>query len=255
MSNAQTLFQIGTIPSDKKKRDILDEAEPEHVYPVFTYIFDTLNKHEYLDSYRCINGDLLIAVDGTEYYNSKTIHCENCNVTNHRNGTLTYSHKAIMPVVVSPQNNQVISLGPEFITKQDGAKKQDCEHEAMKRWLLKQSADLRHLGITILGDDLYCDQPICLAIQDAGFNFILVCLPESHKTLYEWIDFFAKEGQVQNHQYRQWTGKEYITNIYRFVNEVPVRDGKNALNVCGVKSQPLRQMELFSTKTLLPLII
>ena len=58
-SNAQTLFQIGTIPSDNQITDILDEVKPEHVYPVFTYIFDTCHYHEYLESYRRINGDLL----------------------------------------------------------------------------------------------------------------------------------------------------------------------------------------------------
>jgi len=134
-SNAQTLFQIGTIPSDNHIRDILDETSPEHVYPVFTYIFDTLYYHDYFENYRRVNGDLLIAFDGTEYHNSKTIHCQNCNVTNHRNGTITYSHKAIMPVVVAPQNDIVISLEPEFITPQDGKVKQDCVYYAMKRWL------------------------------------------------------------------------------------------------------------------------
>ena len=230
-SNAQTLFQIDTIPSDNHIRDILDEAKPEHVYPVFTYIFDTLNQHEYLDSYRCINGDLLIAFDGTEYHHSQSIYCENCNITRHRNGTVTYSHKAIMPVVVSPKNNTVISIEPEFIVPQDGNVKQDCEHEAMKRWLKKHHAHYRPLGVTVLGDDLYCDQPMCLAIREAGFNFILVCLPESHKTLYEWVDFLASGGSRQSHINRRWTGKEYETDTYCFVNEVPIRDGEDAFKV------------------------
>jgi len=83
----------------------------------------------------------------------------------------------------------------------------------------------------VLGDFLYCDQPICLAILKAGFNLILVCLPKSHQTLYEWIDFLAAGGQVQNRQCRRWTGKEHETDTYRFVNDVPVRDGEEALNV------------------------
>jgi len=58
-SNAQTFFQIDTIPSDNHIRYLLDEVSPEYMYPVFTYIFDTLNEHEYLNSYRRINGDLL----------------------------------------------------------------------------------------------------------------------------------------------------------------------------------------------------
>jgi hypothetical protein len=94
----------------------MDVVEPELIYPVFNYVFETLNKPGYLDNYRCVEGDLLIALDGTDYHNSKHIHCENCNITNHRNGTTTYSHKAILPVLVAPENDMVISLEPEFIT-------------------------------------------------------------------------------------------------------------------------------------------
>lgn len=230
-SNAQSLFQIDKIPSDNHIRDIMDVVKPELIYPVFNHVFDTMNKHGYLDNYRCVEGDLLIALDGTDYHNSKHIHCENCNITNHRNGTTTYSHKAILPVLVAPGNNTVLSLEPEFITPQDGHNKQDCEHEAVKRWLKKYRTHYSLLGGTILGDDLLCDQPICLAIKDAGFNFILVCLPDSHKTLYSFLDFLAKSGSVHEYTSQRWTGKERLTDTYRFVNEVPIRDGQDALMV------------------------
>jgi len=230
-SNAQSLFQIDTVPSDNHIRDMMDQVPPEQLEPVFSYVFESLNYHGHLDNYRCIEGNLLIALDGTDYHNSKQISCENCNVTNHRNGTISYSHKAILPVVVAPGNDTVISLKPEFITPQDGHNKQDCEHEAAKRWLNKHSTDYRHLGITILGDDLFCDQPMCLAIRKARFNFILVCLPESHQTLYEWVYFCHKTNGIQSYINRRWTGKEHQTDSYRFLNEVPIRDGEDALRV------------------------
>jgi hypothetical protein len=43
------------------------------------------------------------------------------------NGKTRYSHKAVMPVIVSPKQSSVIPLAPEFITPQDGHDKQDCE--------------------------------------------------------------------------------------------------------------------------------
>ena len=99
-SNAQTLFQIEQIPSENQIRNLLDEQ-------VFTDIFDSLNEHQYLEDYRRINGDLLIAVDGTHYHRSQSIGCQNCNIITHRNGTVTYFHQAIMPVVVVLGNNTV----------------------------------------------------------------------------------------------------------------------------------------------------
>lgn len=133
--------------------------------------------------------------------------------------------------MVAPKNHTVISLEPEFIIPQDGNVKQDCEHEAMKRWLKKHNADSRSLGVTVLGDDLYCLKPMCLAIQDAGFNFILVCLPESHKTLYEWVDFLATGGKKQSYINRRGLVQESETDTYRFVNDVPIRFGADALTV------------------------
>lgn len=147
-SNAQSLFQIGKIPSDNHIRDMMDVVEPGLLYPVFNHVFETMNEHGHIDNYRCIKGDLLIALDGTDYHSSKHIHCENCNITNHRNGTITYSHKAILPVLVAPGNETVRSKEPEFITPQDGHNKQDCEHEAVKRWLKKSRARYSPLGAT-----------------------------------------------------------------------------------------------------------
>ena len=47
------------------------------------------------------------------------------------------------------------------------------------------------MDATILGDDLYSRQPVCEAILNAGLNFILVCKPKSHKTLYKRVDGFG----------------------------------------------------------------
>jgi len=87
-----------------------------------------LDSTSHLNSFKSINGNLLIPLDGTHYYSSKTIYCKQCSVKKHKNGTVSYSHSAITPVIVSPNCNQVISLEPEFITPQDGTQKQDCEN-------------------------------------------------------------------------------------------------------------------------------
>ena len=54
------------------------------------------------------------------------------NFRNHRNGTTTYFHGCVTPIVVSPHQKQVINLEPEFIKKQDGHQKQDCENAAVE---------------------------------------------------------------------------------------------------------------------------
>jgi hypothetical protein len=67
-------------------------------------------------------------MDGTQYFSSSKIHCPQCRVSEHHNGTVTYSHSVVTPVIVAPGKARVIPLEPEFITPQDGHAKQDCEN-------------------------------------------------------------------------------------------------------------------------------
>jgi len=187
-NNARSLFGIEKIPSDGHIRDLMDEVQPSYVFPVFEYIIKYLKTKGFLDTFRSYNDNILCALYGVQYFSSKKIHCEKCNTKNHKNGTTTYYHTAITPVFVVPGNNQVISLPPESITPQDGHTKQDCENAAAKRWLKQYGPVYKGLGITVLGDDLYCKQPLTNLIVEQGLSFILVCKPDSHKTLYQWVE-------------------------------------------------------------------
>jgi hypothetical protein len=230
-NNIQSLFSVDKIPSDNWIRKLLDPVNPSEVFPIFSYIFDALKETGYLYRFKSINGNLLIPLDGTQYYSSNTIHCNQCSTKHHKNGTITYSHSVITPVIVSTDSNYVISLEPEFITPQDGSKKQDCENAAAKRWLLKYAKRYKEIGATILGDDLYSGQPLCQLILDSELNFILVCKPKSHQTLYEWVDSLQTTGHITTVVTKHRIGKKTKTYTYRFVNEVPLRDGDNALKV------------------------
>jgi hypothetical protein len=119
-SNARSLFGMTRTPSDNHIRNLLDPVPPDTVFSLFSCAVDALHALGHLEPYRSINGDLLMAMDGTEYFSSSKIHCENCRVTEHKNGTLTYSHTVLTPVIVAPGNPRVIPLEPEFVTPQDG---------------------------------------------------------------------------------------------------------------------------------------
>jgi hypothetical protein len=230
-NNALSLFGIRQIPSDNQIRNLLDPVPPAALLPVFAAVVEQLHYDGHLEAYRAINGDLLVAMDGTQYFASAKIHCAQCSVTEHSNGHTTYSHSVVTPVIVAPGNPQVIALEPEFITPQDGHEKQDCENAAAKRWLGQFGPRYRPLGITILGDDLYCKQPVCEAIREAGLNFILVCKPDSHPTLSEWVTGLAATGDVSTLTLQRRHGKRTDIDTYRFVSHVPLRDGDDALMV------------------------
>ncbi len=230
-SNAQTLFAMDKIPSDNHIRDLLDVVAPSLVFPVFHYILEGIKDAGQLDAFRSYNDNLLCALDGTQYFSSNKIHCENCSTKEHQNGTVTYSHTAITPVLVAPGNNKAISLPPEFIVPQDGHNKQDCENAAAKRRITQYAPIYKKLGITVLGDDLYCKQPICTLTLENELDFIFVCKPDSHKTLYQWLEEMQALQAIETVVEKRWTGKTHHIDTYRFINQVPLRDGEDALQV------------------------
>lgn len=116
---------------------------------------------------------------------------------------------------------------PEFVVPQDGHHKQDCENMAAKRWVLQYGPRYSNLNVTILGDDLYCHQPFCQQLLAQQLNFILVCRPESHTTLYEHLDGITLPTATT----KRWTGQIEETYTYRYLNGLPLKDGEDALLV------------------------
>jgi hypothetical protein len=131
--NAESLFGLKKIPCDHQIRTLLDPIPAKTIFKTFKTAAEWLEENQISNQFKYLNNQLLLALDGTEYYSSKKINCPQCNCRNHRNGQTTYYHQVITPVIVSPQKKQVINLEPEFIRKQDGKSKQDCENVAVKR--------------------------------------------------------------------------------------------------------------------------
>lgn len=234
-SNAQTLFGMKNIPSDSHIRSMLDGVPPSRVGSIYRLVFERLEAGGILDGLRSYAKSLLIAMDGTEYFSSPKIHCANCSHRERSNGKTNYYHSALTPVIVQSGNEHVISLEPEFITPQDGHEKQDCEIEAGKRWLRTHGKYYARRNATLLGDDLYSCQPFCLAVQEAGLHFILVCKPDSHLHLYESVAFLETQGLLGKFQKRVWNGKYGEIYTYRYANQLPVRTGSDALLVNWVE--------------------
>lgn len=230
-SNANTLFAMTEIPSGNHIRDLIDSVPPEAVSPMFNRIEARLEAEGYLEPYRVLDDQLLIALDGTQYHSSASIHCDQCTVRQHRSGKTSYSHTVVTPVIVAPGRNRVLALQPEFVTPQDGHDKQDCEHAAAKRWITRCAEAYRERKVTLLGDDLYAHQPLCEAALEAGFSFLFVCKPTSHKTLYEWLDGLPRTGHVEQIRLTRRKGCRGEIDTYEFANHLPLRDGEEALEV------------------------
>ena len=230
-NNAQSLFGVHQIPSDPQIRNLLDPVAPHHLAPLFIDTVEALQRCGELERHRALAGGLLIALDGTEYFASAAISCPHCSKRTLANGKTEHYHVAITPVVVAPGEEAVFPLPPQFVEPQDGDAKQDCELAAATRWLTQWAARVAPWKVTFLGDDLYCHQPFCQQVLAQGCEFLFVCLPPSHATLYEWVADFERGVQVPTLLQTRWDGKQRLTDTYRYLNALPLRDSDDALLV------------------------
>lgn len=229
--NACTLFGVEQIPCHHQVRHLLDPLRPSPLNGVYLEVFEGLERHGLLANFRVLNEQLLVALDGTQYHSSSAIHGRNCLRRHTSNGRTLYYHSAITPVIVCPGRSEVLALPPEFIRPQDGHEKQDCERVAGKRWIDQHAKQVAPHGITLLGDDLYSNQPLCQLARQNGFNFIFVCKPDSHTTLYERLALWHETGALQEVESRRRRSRVTEVLLYRYSNKVYLRRGKGALSV------------------------
>ncbi len=110
--NLQNLFGVRQVPSDSGLRKRLDELDLRRLRPAFKKLFSMAQKSKVLDAYPYLDNDLLLSLDGTGYFSSKTVHCEHCYEKHHRDGSTTYDHQMLCGGIVSPDQKEGIPLAP-----------------------------------------------------------------------------------------------------------------------------------------------
>jgi hypothetical protein len=104
----------------------------------------------------------------------------------------------------------------------------------------------------LLGDDLYSRQPMCEVAIEQGFHYIFVCLPQSHETLDEWLNYLAANGYVKTFQQRHRHGRDWHLYQYRWVNRIPLRDAQPALDTNWfeliITRQSVEQLQKFQER-------
>lgn len=223
-SNCQTLFGMTAIPTDPYIRLMLDGAPTAGFDPLF---FQAIATEGVLAPFQRLGGRILVALDGTEHFSSRKIHCARCSTRKRSDGGTEYFHAFLGASIVAPGHQQVLPLPPEFIVPQDGAEKQDCERNAAKRWLAQHGPTMRRYRPVFLGDDLFACQPIASEVQKAGGAFIFTCKPASHPTIAEYVN----GAELEEHRTSVVVRGKRTTTIYRWLSDVPMRDTKDALTV------------------------
>jgi hypothetical protein len=226
-SNCLTLFGMAKIPTDNHIRSMLDPVHPSLLRPAFDQAVAALRERGVMKAFQRLDGRALVALDGTEYFCSQKLGCPHCQTRKRANGKIESHHSMLAAALVAPGHAMVVPLMPEFIVKPDGAEKQDCERNAAKRWLATHARRMAPLRPIYLGDDLFACQPIAEAVLSNGGDFLFTARPDSHKTLYDFMNGATHDELT----IRRKEGARTLTSRYRWFTGAPLREGKDALTV------------------------
>src|SRR3979409_228404 len=100
--NVHTIYGIQRVPCDTYMREILDPVSPKWLRPVFKSVFRHLQRGKALEAMAFRDGHYLLALDGTGYFSSTTMHCASCLHKVHRNGAVTYAQQMLGAAIIHP---------------------------------------------------------------------------------------------------------------------------------------------------------
>lgn len=203
--NLKRLYGIDRVPSDTSFRERLDPIDEFELQRGITRIIAQLQRGKVLDCYRYLDDYCLVAIDGTGYFSSHDVHCKNCCVKNHRNGKKTYYHQMLSAVIVNPDYRPVFPLMLEPIEKKDGVKKNDCEHNALKRLLVNLRKAHPHLKFLITLDGLYADSVIIRLLRELDMRYIITANEKDLKFLHGFYHTTQKETLSLTEEKRELT--------------------------------------------------
>jgi hypothetical protein len=236
--NLRSVFGLQAIPSDTTMRETLDEVDPEWLRPSFTDLFRQLQRGKVLEDYVFLEGCYLLALDGVEYYCSKNVHCAHCMTRRHNNGEVSYYHQMLGAVIAHPDFPEVIPLAPEPIQRQDGHKKNDCERNAARRWLLHFRQDHPRLPVIIIEDALSSNAPHIRDLIAARCHFILGVKPGDHKHLFEQVGQREKGGTAGVLEVKDV--KAGSIHRYVFVHGVSINESNQEVEVNFLRYQEIK---------------
>jgi hypothetical protein len=227
--NLKTIYGIARAPCDTRMRERLDPVAPESLRPSFTLIFRHLQRGKALEPMVFLDGHYLVALDGTGYFSSPTIHCDSCLHKEHRNGSVTYYHQMLGAAIIHPDFREVIPLMPEPIVKQDGTTKNDCERNAAKRFITKLRQDHPHLKFILTEDALSSNAPHIETLHDSGCHYILGVKEGDHTYLFQQVEAADEAGGVS--YYERHDRAAGLVHRFRFVNDMPLNGSRKDVRV------------------------
>jgi len=229
--NLKTIYNIERAPCDSQMRTILDPVDPEQLRAPFRGPIRQLQRGKVLEEMVFFQGCYLLSLDGTGFFSSKKLRSEIClNKVNSKTGEVTYYLQMLGAAIVHPDFKEVIPLPPEFIVKQDGQTKNDCERNAAKRFFEKLRKDHPHLPFIITEDGLSSNAPHITEAQKHNLHYILGVKEGDHSFLFDQVQTARCSGETTEFEIVDEENPEMV-HRFSFLNQVPINESNQDLLV------------------------
>ena len=220
-SRLSAVFKLNEVPSDTQMRAVVDEVDSEHLKRPFAKLFEKVQRANQLKQFQFNDGKYLVPVDGTQCFTSTDIHCDSCMRKTDQEGNVRYHHQMLGGCIAHPDQRNVIPLCPEAIRKQDGQTKNDCEQNALTRFLNQFRTDHPKLDVIIAADAIHTNNPRIKNLIAHGMSYILAVKPGSHEKLFESVERWESNGQMIHVEIEEEIGdkvKKHCIHHFRFMN-------------------------------------
>ena len=158
-ADLKTVYKINKAPSDSGMREILDPVSPDLFNSIFSGLYKRLKATGIIKSFEYFDDHILCSLDGVHHFSSERICCDKCIAYNKTSGKKEYRHYTLSSVIMHPDKSVVFPIAHEAILRQDGSKKNDCEHNAAKRLLPRIKEILDDQKAVIIEDALSSNGP------------------------------------------------------------------------------------------------
>jgi hypothetical protein len=229
--NLRTIYHIESVPSDTQMRTILDGVNPEEVRPAYKDVFRALQRGKALEPMVFFEGCYLLSLDGTGYFSSKKLSSGSClKKVCKKSGEVTYYQQMLGGAIVHPDIKEVIPLAPEFIIKQDGQSKNDCERNAAKRFFKKLRKDHPRLPLIITEDALNSNAPHIREAEKYNLHYILGVKNGDHSFLFNQVEEAQKRDETTQFEF---VDNDHSKMVHRFLflNQVSLNESNQDLLV------------------------
>ncbi len=224
-NNLTTLFDVQTVPKETQMREIIDNINSDYLKPVFKEYYLRLQRGKNLEAFQIFPSMYYFPMDGSQFFSSKDIHCEQCLTKEHRDGSKSHSHQVLQGGIAHPDCAQVIPFMPEQIVNTDGSSKQDCEMNAAKRYLKNLRENFPQLGFLLGGDGLFSKQPLIEEALSYRMHYLFAAKPDDHKYMMEWLVAYPRLHQIS------FIDEKQRQHQYEWMNDVPLNGNKKTVQV------------------------